>query len=103
MSHTESDPTGPGAGRTGDTLDRALRDASTPTRTRRWLLERAAMGAAGVAAASAVIPAGEALASSHRDSINEWGVFASTTEAAETAQIGKAPSASKPRGMEPVP
>src|SRR5436305_7205219 len=81
MSHTESDPTGPGAGRTVDMLDRALRDASTPTRTRRWLLERAAMGAAGVVAASAVIPAGQALARSHRDSINEWGVFASTTEA----------------------
>ncbi len=81
MSHTESDSAGAGAGRTVDALDRALRDASTPTRTRRWLLERAAMGAAGVAAASAVIPAGEALARSHRDSINEWGVFASTTEA----------------------
>ena len=81
MSQTESDPTGVGAGRTVDTLDRALRDASTPTRTRRWLLERAAMGAAGVAAASAVIPAGDALARSHHDSINEWGVFASTTEA----------------------
>jgi hypothetical protein len=82
MSHTDSDPTGPGAGRTVDTLDRALRDASTPTRTRRWLLERAAMGAAGVAAASAAIPAGQALAAgSHRDSIKEWGVFASTTEA----------------------
>ena len=39
------------------------------------------MGAAGVAAASAVIGPGEALASPHRDSINEWGVFASTTEA----------------------
>jgi hypothetical protein len=39
------------------------------------------MGAAGVAAASALIPAGEALARSHHDSINEWGVFASTTEA----------------------
>ena len=81
MSHSESDPTGPGAERSVDTLDRALRDASTPTRTRRWLLERAAIGAAGVAAASAVIPAGEALARSRRDSINEWGVFASTTEA----------------------
>jgi hypothetical protein len=39
------------------------------------------MGAAGVAAASALSPAGEALARSHHDSINEWGVFASTTEA----------------------
>jgi hypothetical protein len=53
MSHSESDPTGPGA----------------------------AMGAAGVATAGAVMPAGEALARSPHDSINEWGVFASTTEA----------------------
>jgi len=65
-----------------DTLDRALRDASTRTGTRRWLLERAAIGAAGVAAASAAIPTGEALADSHPcDSIEQWGKFASTTEA----------------------
>jgi hypothetical protein len=69
-----------------DVLDGALRDASTPTGTRRWLLERAAFGAAGVAAASAIIPAGDALAHSrhhhsHHQSIHEWGVFASTTEA----------------------
>ena len=69
-----------------DVLDRALRDASTPAGTRRWLLERAAVGAAGVTAASAVIPAGDALADTHHnsgrhDSIREWGVFASTTEA----------------------
>ena len=81
MSHTESDPARAGESRTVDALDRSLRDASTSTRTRRWLLERAAMGAAGVAAASAVIPDGDALARSHSDSINEWGVFASTTEA----------------------
>jgi hypothetical protein len=71
-----------------DVLDRALRDASTPSGTRRWLLERAAVGAAGVATASAVIPAGDALARTRRDamdesgdSTDEWGVFASTTEA----------------------
>jgi hypothetical protein len=69
-----------------DVLDRALRDASTPKGTRRWLLERAAVGAAGVAAGSAIMPAGDALAHAYndskpRDSINEWGVFASTTEA----------------------
>jgi hypothetical protein len=81
MSSTERVPTGPGAERSVDVLDRSLREASTSTGTRRWLLERAAMGAAGVAAASAVIPTGEALASSHGDQINEWGVFASTTEA----------------------
>jgi hypothetical protein len=62
-------------------FDRALRDG-TSTGTRRWLLERATVGAAGVAAASAVIPAGDALAHERRhDSIREWGVFASTTEA----------------------
>jgi hypothetical protein len=70
-----------GAGRSADQLDRALRNASTPAGTRRWLLERAAVGAAGVAAASAVIPAGDALARTRNDSIDEWGVFASTTEA----------------------
>jgi hypothetical protein len=63
-------------------IDRALRDASAPSGTRRWLLERATVGAAGVAAASAVIPAGDALAHERRhDSIREWGAFASTTEA----------------------
>jgi hypothetical protein len=67
-------------------LDRAVREASTPKRTRRWLLERAALGAAGIAAAGAVLPAGDALASADHDakphdSVHEWGVFASTTEA----------------------
>jgi hypothetical protein len=81
MSFAERKPTGPGAERSIDALDRSLREASTPNRTRRWLLERAAISAAGVAAAGAVIPAGDALARSHGDSINEWGVFASTTEA----------------------
>jgi len=49
----------PGAGRSVDELDRVLSDDSIPTGTRRWLLERAAVGAAGVAAASAVIPVGD--------------------------------------------
>ena len=67
-------------------LDRALREASAPKGTRRSLLGRAGVGAAGIAAASAVIPAGAALAGEHddskpRDSIREWGVFTSTTEA----------------------
>jgi hypothetical protein len=60
-------------------LDRVLRDSSTPSYTRRWLLERAAVGAAGVAA-SAAIP-GTALADNKHRAINDWGVFASTTEA----------------------
>jgi hypothetical protein len=70
-----------------DALDRTSRDASTPKGTRGWLLERAAVGAAGITAASALVPVGDALASVHGDvkkppdSIDEWGVFASTTEA----------------------
>jgi hypothetical protein len=83
MDTSEMDevPSRPGPARSVEYLDRALRDASTPTGTRRWLLERAAAGAAGVAAASAAIPTGEALASTRNDSIDEWGGFASTTEA----------------------
>jgi hypothetical protein len=61
-----------------------LRDASTSKGTRRWLLGRAAVGAAGMTAAGALLP-GEALAgvrdSKPHDSVHEWGVFASTTEA----------------------
>jgi hypothetical protein len=69
-----------------DALDPASDDAPTPKRTRRWLLERAALGAAGITAASVLIP-GDALASAHgndakpHDSVRQWGVFASTTEA----------------------
>jgi hypothetical protein len=64
-----------------ETLDRALRDSSTPVRTRRWLLERAAVGAAGVTAAGLALPTVDALAQGGRDSIQEFGRFASTTEA----------------------
>lgn len=64
-----------------ETIDRALRDASTPNHTRRWLLERAALGAAGVTAAGLALPAADALAHDGRDSIQEFGGFASTTEA----------------------
>ncbi|PWU24519.1 MAG: hypothetical protein C5B48_05955 [Candidatus Rokuibacteriota bacterium] len=64
-----------------DVLDRVLRDTPTPTGTRRWLLERAAVGAAGVVAASAAIPAASASIDARRDSIHDIGVFTSTTEA----------------------
>jgi hypothetical protein len=67
--------------RSAGQLDRVPGDASTAAGTRRWLLQRAAVGAAGVAAASAAIPSGDALASTRNDSIDEWGRFASTTEA----------------------
>ena len=71
-----------------EVLDRVLRDTSAPTGARRRLLQRAAVGAAGVAAASAGILASSALAddrphgpSNGDGSIDDWGVFTSTTEA----------------------
>lgn len=68
-----------------EVLNRTLPNASAPKGTRRWLLEHAAVGAAGLTAASAIFPASDALASARDkkppDSIDEWGVFASTTEA----------------------
>src|SRR5437762_5116280 len=71
-----------------EVLDRVLRDTSAPTGARRGLLQRALVGAAGVAAASAGILAASALAddrphgpSNGDGSIDDWGVFTSTTEA----------------------
>src|SRR5262249_3985694 len=69
-----------------DAISRALRDASTSKRTRRWLLERTALGAVGIAAAGAVVRAGDAQTDAHHepkppDSVEKWGAFASTTEA----------------------
>lgn len=73
---------------TGRVLDHALRDAGADPGTRRWLLERAAVGAAGLAAGAAVVPAGDALATPtarHRPgsarSIRDFGTVAVTTEA----------------------
>src|SRR5262249_8097164 len=66
-----------------DAISSALRDASTSKRTRRWLLERTALGALGIAASGAVVRAGEARTheSTPTDSVDKWGAFASTTEA----------------------
>ena len=66
-----------------DAISRALRDASTSKRTRRWLLERTALGAIGIAAAGAVVRAGQARTDEPNppDSVAKWGAFASTTEA----------------------
>ena len=50
-----------------DAISRALRDASTSKRTRRWLLERTALGAIGIAAAGAVVRAGEARTDVHQE------------------------------------
>lgn len=66
---------------TAHTLERALKTAGTPRGTRRWLLERAAMGTAGVAAFGALGPVPDALASAGGTSINQFGAVASTTEA----------------------
>jgi hypothetical protein len=62
-------------------LDSALHDASTPTHTRRWLLERAGAGAAGLAVGGLAAPTSGALAGAGGDSVHQFGVFASTTEA----------------------
>jgi hypothetical protein len=62
-------------------LEDALRKTGTPRGTRRWLLERAAVGAAGVAAGGALDPAGAALANSGHGSIGAFGSVAVTTEA----------------------
>jgi hypothetical protein len=68
-------------------VDRVMRDTPIPTVTRRKLLQRAAVGAAGVAAASSLIPAsaladnGQGGKGQGHGSIHEWGVFASTSEA----------------------
>ena len=60
----------------------ALRDASTPGRTCRGLLERAAVGAAGVAVGGSLLGAGSAAAASPRgDSVGQFGRFAATSEA----------------------
>ena len=72
-----------------EVLGRVLGDTSAPTGTGRWLLRRAAVGAAaGVAAAGAGVFASSALPddrphgpSNGDGSINDWGEFASTTEA----------------------
>lgn len=62
-----------------EVLDRVLADTWTPTGTRRWLLQRAAVGAAGVAAAT-FIPT-SALADNPHDTTRAVGEFTSTTEA----------------------
>jgi hypothetical protein len=66
---------------TVDVLDRTMRDVATTTRTRRWLLERAAAGAAGVAAGGALAPGAAASARPGDTSIRAFGEVAVTTEA----------------------
>ena len=65
----------------GQVLDRALQDASTDGRTRRWLLERVAFGTAGVAAAGTLGPVTDALAQGEQGQIPAFGRVAVTTEA----------------------
>jgi hypothetical protein len=62
-------------------LDSALRDAATPTHTRRWLLERAGAGVAGLTVGGLAAPTSDALARTGGDTVQQFGVFASTTEA----------------------
>jgi hypothetical protein len=53
-------------------LNRVLRDTSAPTGARRRLLQRAVVGAAGVAAASAGILASSALAERQASGPEQW-------------------------------
>lgn len=62
-------------------LHRALKDTGAGGGTRRWLLERAAVGAAGVAACGALAPVADAAANDTGNSISEFGTVAVTTEA----------------------
>jgi hypothetical protein len=62
-----------------EVLDRALGHTSTQTGIRRLLLERAAVGAAGVVAVSVISSSAPANAS--QESTDDVGVFISTTEA----------------------
>jgi len=64
-----------------DIFDHVLRDASLPAHTRRGLLERIAVGAAGFAIGGLTAPASDAFAMGSGGSVDEWGVFAATTEA----------------------
>jgi hypothetical protein len=66
---------------TVQTLDDALRAAEVGGGTRRWLLERAAIGAAGVAAGAAFSPAAGAAAGDGGNSVPAFGKVAVTTEA----------------------
>jgi hypothetical protein len=63
-----------------EVLDRVLSDTLTRTGTRRWLLQRAAVGAAAGAAAATTIPT-IALADTQQNSTRAIGEFTSTTEA----------------------
>ncbi len=64
-----------------DVIDHSLRDAGAAKRTRRWLLERVAVGAAGLAAGGALGPVDGALARGGDRSIVPFGTVAVTTEA----------------------
>jgi len=64
-----------------NTLNTVMRDASLSTQTRRGLLERVAVGAAGVTLGGLVAPASDAFGATSSGSLQEWGVFAATTEA----------------------
>lgn len=71
---------------TVDVLDHALHEAGTAGGTRRWLLERAAVGAAGVGAVGAVGALDPATAFA-KGALQPWGTVAVTTEALTVALL----------------
>jgi hypothetical protein len=72
---------------TGKTLDEALRAAAVSGGTRRWLLERAALAATGVAAGAALAPPATAAAGDGGNSVPAFGRVAVTTEALTVALL----------------
>ena len=93
---------------TGEALERALKKTGTPRGTRRWLLERAAIGTAGVAAFGALDPAPSALASGDHIGVKTFGTVAVTTEALTVTLLSEllrrvnANSGSVPAGVKAV-
>jgi hypothetical protein len=74
---------------TVQTLDDALREAEVGGRTRRWLLERAAVGVAGAAAGGALAPVATAASSDGGGSVRAFGTVAVTTEALTVTLVGR--------------
>jgi len=74
-------------------LEQALKQTGTPRGTRRWLLERAAVGAAGAAgvaaAGGALAPGAFAHGHDRHSEINAFGTVAVTTEALTTTLLNE--------------
>lgn len=95
--HQEDDGAGNATAQVGsgehlDLIDNVLRDTNTPSQTRRWLIKRAAAGAAAASAVGMLDPVASAFArtgsSSASDSPQKIGVTAATAEAFAVTYLG---------------